>query len=404
MTWSRARLEISGPLAPFEVGFTEWLVRKGYAPAVVRIHQRRLTHLSRWMGVEKVGIASFGLATVDVFIAAQDAAGRFKAWRAGSWAELLEYLRFVGAPVADRPKPVLTAAEALLARYANYEATERGLDARTIDRNVRALRPFVESRTYDGRLELEALTAGEVTSFVVDLTRHDPGSVPRTVTPLRSLLRYLHIAGVTPAGLATAVPTLARWKLAGLPKALPADQVAALLASCDLETEVGQRDSAILTVLSRLGLRIGEVARLRLEDIDWRNGELALTGKGHRTERLPLPADVGQAIVSYLTGWRPKTGARQVFLCTHAPHGAMSRNTVTNVVARAARRAGLGVMHAHRLRHSAATAMLTAGASLAEIGQVLRHRNALTTTIYAKVDVGSLRQVARRWPASEAAA
>jgi integrase/recombinase XerD len=391
-------------LAPFEAGFIEWLGGKGYRPAVVRIHRRRVAHLSRWMGAEKADVASFGLATVDAFVAVQDVAGRRTAWRAGSWAQLLAYLRFVGVPVADRPSPVVTAADAVLARYADYEATERGLGARTIDRNVRAARPFVESRIRDGRLELETLTAGEVISFVVDSTRLDPGSVPHAVTALRSLLRYLHVAGVTPVGLATAVPTVARWKLAGLPKALPADQVAALLASCDPETEVGQRDTAILTVLSRLGLRTGEVAGLRLEDIDWRNGELAVTGKGQRTERLPLPADVGQAIVSYLTGWRPTTSARQVFVCVRAPHGAMSRNTVTNVVARAARRAGLGVIHAHRLRHSAAIAMLTAGASLDEIGQVLRHRHALTTTIYAKVDVGALRQVARRWPTSEAAA
>jgi integrase/recombinase XerD len=404
VTWSRARLEMFGPLAPFEPGFTDWLGRRGYTPAVVRIHQRRMTHLSHWMGGQEVDIASFGLATVDAFVAAQDVTGRFKAWRAGSWAELLEYLRFVGVPVAGRARPVMTASDALMAQYAAYEATERGLAARTIDRNVRALRLFVESRMQGGRLDLETLTAGEVTSFVVDRTRRDPGSVPHTVTALRSLLRYLHVAGVTPVGLATAVPTAARWKLAGLPKALPADQVAALLASCDPKTEVGQRDTAVLTVLSRLGLRIGEVAGLRLEDIDWRNGELAVTGKGQRTERLPLPSDVGEAIVAYLTSWRPKTSARQVFLCVHAPHGAMSRNTVTNVVARAARRAGLGVIHAHRLRHSAATAMLTAGASLAEIGQVLRHRHALTTTIYAKVDVGSLREVARRWPTSEAAA
>lgn len=195
------------------------------------------------------------------------------------------------------------------------------------------------------------------------------------VTALRSLLRYLHVAGITPVGLGTAVPTVVGRKLAGLPKALPADQVAALLASCNPNTEVGQRDTAILTVLSRLGLRIGEVAGLLLEDIDWRNGELAVTGKGQRTERLPLPADVGQAVVSYLTGWRPKASAREVFLCVCAPHRGMSRNAVTNVVARAARRAGLGVMHAHRLRHSAATAMLGAGASLAEIGQVLRHQH-----------------------------
>jgi integrase/recombinase XerD len=404
VTWSRARLEISGPLAPYAPGFTEWLGRKGFAPAVVRVHRRRMTHLSYWMDAEKVDIASFGLATVDAFIVAKDSAGRFKAWRAGSWASLLEYLRFAGVPVADRPAPVVTAVDALLAEYARYEAMERGLTARTIDRNVRAVRPFLESRTSGGRLGLEALTAGEVTSFVVDRARRDPGSMPHMVTALRSLLRYLHVVGVIPAGLATAVPTVARWKLAGLPKVLPADRVAALLASCDPATEVGRRDTAILTVLSRLGLRIGEVAGLRLDDIDWRRGELAVTGKGQRTERLPLPADVGQVIVSYLTGWLPKTAARQVFLCACAPHRAMSRNAVTNVVARAARRAGLGVIHAHRLRHSAATGMLTAGASLAEIGQVLRHRHAPTTAIYAKVDVGSLRQVARPWPASEAAA
>lgn len=354
--------------------------------------------------MEKADLASFGLGVVDAFIAAQDVAGRFRGWRAGSWAQLVEYLRLVGVPVADRPRPTMTAADTLLARYAEYETVERGLDPRTVDRNVRSLRPFVQARVDGGRLALEALTAGEVTAFVVDRTRCDPGSVPHLVTALRSLLRYLHVVGVTPVGLAAAVPTLARWKLAGLPKALPAEQVAALLASCDPTTGVGQRDRAILTLLSRLGLRIGEVAGLRLGDIDWRRGELVVTGKGARTERLPLPADVGQAIVSYLTGWRPTTSARQVFVCAYAPYGAMNRKTVTNVVARAARRVGLGVVHAHRLRHSAATAMLSAGASLAEIGQVLRHRHALTTTIYAKVDVGSLRQVARGWPASGAAA
>ncbi|MFC5099477.1 site-specific integrase [Kibdelosporangium philippinense] len=178
----------------------------------------------------------------------------------------------------------------------------------------------------------------------------------------------------------------------------------ALLASCDLETEIGQRDFAILTMLSRLGLRIGEIAALRLEDIDWRRGELTITGKGPRCERLPLPSDVGQAIVSYLVGWRPKTDTRHVFVCARAPYGHMSSTTVTNVVARAARRAGLGVLHAHRLRHSAATAMLGAGASLEEIGQVLRHRTALTTTIYAKVDIGSLRRIARTWPGSQVVA
>lgn len=215
---------------------------------------------------------------------------------------------------------------------------------------------------------------------MVEQSRRAPRSLPHLVSALRSLLRYLQVTGVTRVGLASAVPTMARWKLARLPQALPDEQVRVLLASCDPETRTGQRDLAILTMLWRLGLRIGEVAALRLEDIDWRRGELTVTGKGSRSERLPLPSDVGQAMVSYLTGARPATDARQVFVCANAPHGPMFRTTVTNVVARAARRAGLGVMHAHRLRHSAATAMLAGGASLAEIGQVLRHRNAITTT------------------------
>jgi site-specific recombinase XerD len=391
-------------LAPYEEGFTRWLGHKGYAPAVVRIHQRRVIHLSEWMRTAGVDLAGFGPATVEAFITAQSATGRFPQWKAGSWAALLEYLRSVGVPLADAPVPVVTAAEVLLAQFTEYEATERGLAPRSIERTVHAVRPFVDCRMREGRPGLEQLTAAEVTAFVVEQSHRAPRSLAHLVPALRSLLRYLHVTGVTPVGLASAVPTMAGWKLAGLPKALPEEQVRALVASCDPETEVGQRDRAILTLMWRLGLRIGEVAALRLEGIDWRRGELVITGKGPRCERLPLPSDVGQVVVSYLTGWRPRTESRHVFVCANAPHGPMFRTTVTNVVARAARRAGLGVMHAHRLRHSAATAMLGAGASLEEIGQVLRHRNALTTTIYAKVDIASLRQIARPWPGSQAAA
>jgi site-specific recombinase XerD len=224
------------------------------------------------------------------------------------------------------------------------------------------------------------------------------------VTALRSLLRFLHVDGVIGAGLADAVPAVAGRKLAGLPKALAADQVAAMLATCDRGTAVGRRDLAVLTVLSRLGLRAGEAAALRLDDIDWRQGEITVTGKGSRQERLPLPADVGSVVVAYLRDGRPRASHREVFLCARAPHRGMSRGAVTNVAARAARKAGLGTVHAHRLRHSAATAMLSAGGSLNEIGQVLRHRHVLTTAIYAKVDIVALRTVARPWPGSGAAA
>lgn len=405
MTWSRTRLEISGPLAPYDVGFTEWLVHKGYAPAVVRIQQRRMLHLSSWMQAQKIEIASFGPATVEAFIVTMDAQGRFRKWRMGSWAALLEYLATTGLSLADPPPTVRTAVDVLLARYANYLAAERGLADRTIARNVDAAREFVATRHCGDQLDLEQLNPGDITTFVLERSRQRPRSVPHLVTGLRSLLRFLHAEGITVTALADAVPTFTRWKLAGLPKALPEDQVGAMLASCDRTTTVGRRDLAILTMLSRLGLRIAEVAELRLDDIDWRRGELLVNGKGRRRERMPLPSDVGEAVVAYLSSARPKTAVRQVFLCARAPYRAMSRNAVTNVVARAARRIGMeGPVHAHRLRHSAATAMLGAGASLDEIGQVLRHQDALTTVIYAKVDVESLRAIARAWPLSGEAA
>jgi len=200
------------------------------------------------------------------------------------------------------------------------------------------------------------------------------------------------------------VPSVAAWKLAGLPKALADGQVAALLASCDQHTAVGRRDLAILTVLARLGLRASEAAALRLDDIGWRRGEITVHGKGNRHDRLPLPADVGQAVVAWLTAGRPDAtaGGREVFVRVRAPQRALTRGAVTQVVARAGQRAGLGPIHAHRLRHTAATGMLRVGGSLGEIGQVLRHRHALTTAIYANVDIDALRPLTRPWPAGAA--
>jgi integrase/recombinase XerD len=196
-----------------------------------------------------------------------------------------------------------------------------------------------------------------------------------------------------------AVPSTASWRLSGLPRALESEQLAALLSFCDRGSSTGRRDYAVLVMLARLGLRAGEVAALKLEDVDWRSGELVIVGKGRRAERLPLPADVGEAIVDYLQSGRPATALdRSLFVRVRAPHHGLTTGGVTQIVVAAARRAGLGQIHAHRLRHTAATAMLRAGASLEEIGQVLRHRQALTTAIYAKVDRDALRQLARPWP------
>ena len=199
--------------------------------------------------------------------------------------------------------------------------------------------------------------------------------------------------------LTGAVPGVGAWRSAGLPRPRESDALARLLASFDRETPLGRRDFAIVTLLSRLGLRSAEVAGLALEDIDWRAGELMVYGKGHRADRLPLPVDVGDAIAAYLQHGRPVTAqGRVVFVRTLAPHLAMSPAAVSMVSRRAAQRAGLGNVRSHRLRHTAGTELLRAGASLPEVSQVLRHRRLISTAIYAKVDDRALRQLARPWP------
>jgi integrase/recombinase XerD len=219
------------------------------------------------------------------------------------------------------------------------------------------------------------------------------------VCALRSFLHWLHLSGQAPGSLADAVPSVAGWRLSNLPKGLEPGQLRRLLASCDRRTPTGRRDYALLLLLSRLGLRAGEVARLSLDDIDWCCGQIVVVGKGNRAERLPLPADVGAAIAAYLRRGRPATAeGRSAFVRVHAPHRALTTGGVTMVVFDAGQRAGLGKIHAHRLRHTAATAMLRAGSPLPEIGQVLRHRSPLSTAIYAKVDRDALAVLARPWP------
>jgi site-specific recombinase XerD len=199
--------------------------------------------------------------------------------------------------------------------------------------------------------------------------------------------------------LAQVVPSVAFWRLQGLPRGLDADHVRVLLESCDTDTANGRRDLAILLLLVRLGMRRGEVAALRLDDVDWRAGELLVRGKGPRVERLPLPADVGEALAGYLRDGRPGDAeTRAVFMRVRAPRAALTPAGVTQVVVAAGRRAGLGEVAPHRLRHTAASELLRRGAPLAEIGQLLRHRTELTTAIYAKVDRDRLRELALPWP------
>jgi site-specific recombinase XerD len=341
---------------------------------------------------------------VDLFLKARRAAG-YTLWLSRKALKpLLEYMRVLDA-LPREPVVVPTPMEALLVRYREYLTSERGLAVSTARGYADMVRPFVRARVMaDGTLEFTGLVAADVMAFVVaEGPGRRVGSAKLLVTALRSLLRFLHLEGALVHSLASAVPSVAGSRLAGLPKGLASGQVRQLLAACDECTAVGVRDFAILTVLVRLGLRAGEIVALELGDLDWRSGEMVVRGKGNRRERLPLPVDVGLAIVAYLQRGRPTGECRRVFLRTRAPHCALTSTGVTSIVIRAAHKAGLPPISAHRLRHTSATEMLRAGASLKEIGQVLRHHSQLTTAIYAKVDHEALRKLARQWPTGGAA-
>lgn len=396
-----SRVRIFGPLEPFGAGFAAELERLGYRRTPVTFQLQLMSHASRWLEGEGLGAAGLTSEVVERFLKARRSAGYTDrvTWRA--MAPLLGYLRGLGVVPAAPPRVAVGAVEVLLAEYREYLAVERGLTADTIEGYALAVRPFLDSRAREAEeLDLGRLSAGDVMAFVVArCPGQSKGAAKMTVTALRSVLRFLHLRGVIPGPLAEAVPSTASWRLSGLPRALEPEQLRALLDSCDRASPGGRRDYAVLVMLARLGLRAGEVAALRIEDVDWRAGELRISGKGRRDERLPLPEDVGEAIVAYLQKGRPATALdRSLVVRVRAPHHGLTTGGVTQIVVAAATRAGLGQIHSHRLRHTAATQMLRAGASLEEVGQVLRHRQLLTTAIYAKVDRDALRGLARPWP------
>lgn len=400
-----ATVRVSGPLGPYAEGFRRELRRLGYTPLSAMVHVRLMARLSGWMDERGLDVSGLTTETVDLFFAERRAAGYVNSRTPRSVQSLAGYLRSLGVMPPPAPPMPVTAAELLLADYGKYLELERGLAATTVALNLRLVRPFLASRASakGGRLDLDQLTAGEVNSFVARWSARQPRSAKRMVTALRSLLGFLHVDGHLQVSLAAAVPSPAGWTLTGLPKALEPAQVESLLASCDRRSPRGRRDLAILTVLSRLGLRAGEVAALGLGDIDWRRGEFTVRGKGNRHDVLPLPADVGDVIVGYLTDGRPAAALdRTVFIRAQAPYRALTSGGVIQVVVDAGRRCGLGLRGAHRLRHSAATAVLRGGGSLEEIGQLLRHHRVATSAIYAKVDIEGLRQLAREWPGGAA--
>jgi integrase/recombinase XerD len=394
---------VRGPLEPHVAGFAEELLRQGYSRSSAEQHVCFIAHLDRWMQAEGVGLGDLSGQVLECYLAERRAAGYREYRSVKALRPLLDYLVPLGVLPIPRMVP-LGPVDELLAGYRGWLLRERGLTAGTVRGYVDCVRPFVASRLRGDVLDIVSLTAADVTGFVrTACPGRAVGSAKLIVSALRSLLGWLHVTGQVPVSLAAATPSVAGWRLSSLPKGLEPAELRRLLAGCDRRTPAGRRDFAVMLLLARMGLRAGEVAALGLDDIDWRHGELVVVGKGNRSERLPLPDEIGAAIVAYLRRGRPGDAeGRSVFVRVHAPHRPLTTGGVTMIVFDGAQRAGFPKMHAHRLRHTAATAMLRGGAPLAEVGQVLRHRSAMSTAIYAKVDHAALAVLARPWPVDPA--
>ena len=391
----------TGPLASHIAGFAAQLSRKGYAQNTVHAKCAVLADLSRWLERRRLPLTALDEGRLTQFLATLRHREKRRRGDPATGQQLLDYLRdhdhIAAAQRIDR-----TAAACLTRDFEEFLHCERGLSRSTVVSYLPIVRSFLDERFGRKGLCLEQLRAQDLHGFILrEVQRVSRSHGKGVVTALRSFLRFLLQRGAIGTDLARMLPGVASWRLSHLPKSLSPEQVERLLACCDRSTSSGKRDYAILLLLARLGLRGGEVLAMTLEDLDWERGEIIVRGKGQRLERLPLPADVGAALACYLCDVRPACATRRVFIRMKAPQqGLAGPVAICCIVRRALRRAGLDPMFkgAHLLRHSLATNLLRRGASLGEIGQLLRHQQPTTTQIYAKVDIAALRGIALPWP------
>jgi integrase/recombinase XerD len=392
-----ASVRFRGPLLTYRDGFWTWLLERGYSPLTGMNLLRLAAHVSRWLEDGACAPSEFTSERIAEFVQHRQQQGYTGYLTPRAFRPMLGYLRGLGAvPLASLPAVDDTPVGRLLGRYESHLVQQRGIRPRTVNQYLRYVRRLLSGR---GDADASTLTAAEIVSFVLSESRRKDGSYSRPpATAIRSLLRFLEHSGDIDAHLSGCVPAVAQWRLTSLPSILEPAQVQAMHAACDQTTTLGRRDRAILHLLVRLGLRAGEVGAMLLDDIDWRAGEILVHGKGGRESRMPLPRDVGQALAAYLRKDRPSSDDRSVFLGVRAPFRRLGAGGVVSTAARAVRRIGVKSGGAHLLRHTAASQLLRSGASLAEVGHVLRHRHIDTTAIYAKVDDASLRPLARPWP------
>ncbi len=395
------RVAFSGPLEDAAEGLASYLAGLGYAPLSIALRLRLLAHLSRWLQSEGLELADFDAGVVERFLADRRS-DHVDMSTPGALAPLLAYLRLEGLIAAAEPayRAVTGPVDSVLDGWCVYLAQERGLQPGTIRYYRKVVRPFLMTRLRGETVDLDGLDALAVSGFVrVEIAGLKVSAAKLTLTSLRSLLRYLFMAGLIRDRLDSVVPARAGHRASGLPRWLGDEQGVALIAAAGSQPRTGARNLAIVLLLCRLGLRAAEVAALTLEDIDWWAGTIRINGKNGQVDLMPLPSDAGAALAEHLRRGRDRAaGGRALFHRSLAPYGVLEVSAVKAVVRSAGVRAGLGPVGAHRLRHTVATSTLNAGAALEEVGQLLRHRSLESTVIYAKVDLIRLSSLARPWP------
>ncbi len=396
------RLE-GGPLGAHLRSFATRLAGLGYAASTARSQIEFLGEFDQWLAKNTITVAEIDEGIVDAFLGKRRRQGRLRGGQSCTVRRFVDHLRSEGAVDSPERRIPDTPLAALEEHYERYLKSERGLTRATLISYLPFVHRFLLERFGGGELRFRQLARSDISGF---LLRHahsmSPGSAKLMVTAFRSFFRFLLQRGEIEMDLTASVPTVANWRLSTVPKYLRPTEIQTMLDACNQETPTGRRDYSILLLVARLGLRAGEVVALNLQDVDWRAGQITVPGKGLVHDRMPLPVDVGQALAVYLRRDRPRPcESRRVFIRMKAPRrGFANPSTLSTIVRRALERAGLEppVKGAHLLRHSLATEMMHQGGSLAEIGEVLRHRARNTTEIYAKVDFDGLRCLGLPWP------
>ena len=390
------------PLLVQVLPFADSLMESGYAATTIQSKLGLLIDLGEWLRRRGLAVKDLDERRIETFITDRRRKGLLRRGDRTTVRQLLDHLRERHVVQRVTPTCDVSPLAAILDRYEKYLRSERGLTTATIINYLPFARKFLSDRFGEGPFLLKVVRPRDISGFILRHARTMSCRRAQLMTTVfRSFFRFLFQRGELQVDLAPSIPTVADWRLSTLPRYITAEEVIRVLGSCDRHTATGRRDYALLLLLARLGLRAGEIVAMQLEDIDWRSGEILVRGKGLLYDRMPLPVDVGQALAVYLRHDRLSSKTRRVFVCSKAPQrGFSGPSTVSTIVRRALDRAGLhpGFKGAHLLRHSLATSMIRSGASMSEIGEILRHRSPSTTEIYAKLDFEGLRSLAQPWP------